>query len=97
MRDVLSFSGVAKEAGEVPAQRGYSGLIKGAEITSRLGVRRRRLGWVSDMEARGVDGDPARGAAKQERDRAEDKFTVGSHDKKSETTRYCWSDYFRGR
>jgi hypothetical protein len=46
------------------------------------------------MEARGVDGDPARGAAKQERDRAEDKFTVGSHDKNSETTRYCVSDYF---
>jgi hypothetical protein len=48
------------------------------------------------MEARGVDGDPARGAAKQERDRAEDKFTGDSHDKESETTRYCGSDYFRG-
>ena len=49
------------------------------------------------MEARGVDGNPARGAAKQKRVRAEDKFTGDSHDKESEATRYCGSDYFRGR
>jgi hypothetical protein len=40
------------------------------------------------MKARGVDGNPARGAAKQERDRVEDKFNGSSHDKVSQETRY---------
>ena len=67
-------------------------------MKSRAGLGLEGEGWGggSDMKARGVDEDPARGAVKQERDRAEDKFTVSSHDKKSETTRYCGSDYFRG-
>ena len=53
-----------------------------------LGVEGEGCGGGSDMEARGLDGDPARGAAKQERDRAEDKFTSDSHDKESEATRH---------
>ena len=41
------------------------------------------------MEERGAAGDPAKGAAKQERDCEGNKFTVGTHDKEIETTHYC--------